>query len=370
MVTKVARLAWQKEAAKLAIRKELAQLIEELVVIVPIKRMSIPKGVTILKSHMFLVNKYLADGGFDKVKARLIADGRDQNPEMFPNKSSPTVAIQSVFTVLGLACQKHWQIVTKIDIKGAFVQTPMRGPPIYIKLDPNIIQFAKEMYPEFNEFIWKDACIYTVLLKAMYGFVQASALWYALIRSVIEEMGYTGGETDKCVFVKQVGDCLYILLLYVDDILAVMDAEEAEKLRTRLEELFGTIQYEEGAKLTYLGMDVNIEDQGMTIDMIFYVKQVLEGETVEEFDSPGTKNMFIVASESKALEEDVRKSFHSKTAKLLFLAKCARPDILTVVTFLCTSVQNATEQDKDKLQRVLGYLKCKQDHMLTCYGRK
>ncbi len=59
-----------------------------------------------------------------------------------------------------------------------------------------------------------------------------------------------------------------------------MDAEEAEKLRTRLEELFGTIQYEEGAKLTYLGMDVNIEDQGMTIDMIFYVKQVLEGETV------------------------------------------------------------------------------------------
>jgi hypothetical protein len=74
------------------------------------------------------------------------------------------------------------------------------------------------MYSEFNEFIWKDACIYTVLLKAMYGFVQASAPWYALIWSVIEEMGYTGGETDKCVFVKQVGDCLYILLLYFYDI--------------------------------------------------------------------------------------------------------------------------------------------------------
>jgi len=130
MVMKVARSAWQEEAAKEAIKRELAQLIKELVAIVPVKRTSIPQGVTILKSHMFLINKYLANGGFDKVKARLIADGRDQDPEMFPNKSSPTVAIQSVFTVLGLACQKRRRIVAKIDIKGAFIQTPMRGPPI------------------------------------------------------------------------------------------------------------------------------------------------------------------------------------------------------------------------------------------------
>jgi hypothetical protein len=136
------------------------------------------------------------------------------------------------------------------------------------------------------------------------------------------------------------------------------------KLRMRLEELFGTIQYEVEAKLSYLGMDVNIVDQGTMIDMRFYVKQVLEGETVEKFDSPRLKNMFIIASDSKILEEDVRKSFHSKTAKLLYLAKRAHPDILTVVTFLFTRVQNATEQDKGKLQRVLGYLKRMQDRTL------
>jgi hypothetical protein len=131
---------------------------------------------------MFLVNKYLTDGGFNKVKARLVADGRDQDPEMSPNKSSPTVAIRSVFTVLGSACQKkRWRIVMRIDIEGVFVQIPMRGLPIDMKLDPKITQFAKEMYPEFNKFIWKDVCIYTVLLKVMYGCVQASALWYALI---------------------------------------------------------------------------------------------------------------------------------------------------------------------------------------------
>jgi hypothetical protein len=43
-------------------------------------------------------------------------------------------------------------------------------------------------------------------------------------------------------------------------------------------------------------------------------------------------------------------------AKLLYLSKCARPDILTVVTYLCTRVQNATVEDEKKLARVLGYL--------------
>jgi hypothetical protein len=68
LVTKVARSAWEEQAAKIAIEKELRQLIEELVAIVPVKRTSIPADVTILKSHMLLVNKYMAGGSFDEVK--------------------------------------------------------------------------------------------------------------------------------------------------------------------------------------------------------------------------------------------------------------------------------------------------------------
>jgi hypothetical protein len=43
------------------------------------------------------------------------------------------------------------------------------------------------------------------MLKAMYGYVQASALWYSLIRSKIEKMGYLVSEMDRCVFAKRVG---------------------------------------------------------------------------------------------------------------------------------------------------------------------
>jgi hypothetical protein len=57
------------------------------------------------------------------------------------------------------------------------------------------------------------------------------------------------------------------------------------------------------------------------------------------------------------LSEKSRVYFHSTVAKLLYLAKRARPDILTVVTYLCTRVQHATVEDERKLARVLGYLK-------------
>jgi hypothetical protein len=66
---------------------------------------------------MFLVRKYIADGTFDKVKAWLVTDGRDQDLELYPNKTSPTVAIHLVFAVLVIATTKPWQIVMKIDVK-------------------------------------------------------------------------------------------------------------------------------------------------------------------------------------------------------------------------------------------------------------
>jgi hypothetical protein len=62
-------------------------------------------------------------------------------------------------------------------------------------------------------------------------------------------------------------------------------------------------------------MDMAIKNSGTTIDMRLYVDQLLEGEDVEVFASPGTKNMFIVKSNLKALQEEVRKSFHSKSKK-------------------------------------------------------
>jgi len=108
-VTKLSKQDWKENEADKAIKTELTTLFKDLKALRAVKRASIKAGTKFLKSHMLVVTKYLALGEFDKMKARLVADGRDQDPELYPNKSSPTVALHSVFTVLGLVADHKWR---------------------------------------------------------------------------------------------------------------------------------------------------------------------------------------------------------------------------------------------------------------------
>jgi len=103
---KVSREEWKTEASIVAVEAELRMLFEELQVLRCVRRVAIKAGTKILKSHMFIVEKRLADSSFDKMKAKLVADGRDQDVELHPDKSLPTVAVHSVYMALGLASGK------------------------------------------------------------------------------------------------------------------------------------------------------------------------------------------------------------------------------------------------------------------------
>jgi hypothetical protein len=136
-------------------------LFEDLLALRVVRWVAIKGGMNIVCSHMFVVEKFLANGEFDKVRARLVANERDQDADMYPNKASPMVVIHSVFTVLGLASMKPWRIVVKIDIKGAFIQTPMTGEPIYMKIDAKMTKYVVELYPHLKEMVEADGCLYT-----------------------------------------------------------------------------------------------------------------------------------------------------------------------------------------------------------------
>ncbi len=98
-------------------------------------------------SHIsFWCAKYLADGSFDKIKARLVVDGRDKDPQLNPNKSSPTVAIHLVFTVLGMAATKTWRIVMKIDVKSICANT-YDGQAYLCKVGPKDNEVCNKLAP-------------------------------------------------------------------------------------------------------------------------------------------------------------------------------------------------------------------------------
>jgi hypothetical protein len=76
-----------------------------------------------------------------------------------------------------------------------------------------------------------------------------------------------------------------------------------------------------------------------------------------------------VDENSKELTATKVKEFHSRVMKLMWLAKRCVPEILCAVSYLSTRVQNANENDWEKLDRVLKYLN-NEDKFMIRFGCK
>ena len=72
---------------------------------------------------MFLKKKFLPDGAFDKLKARLVAGGHLQDREIYNNGSSPTLSTSSLFILSTIA--SRGKCIAAIDFPGAFLNSTM-----------------------------------------------------------------------------------------------------------------------------------------------------------------------------------------------------------------------------------------------------
>ena len=117
---------------------------------------------------------------------------------------------------------------------------------------------------------------------------------------------------------------------------------------------------DEGTSFNFLGMNIKISpDKKIEIEMKDQINEAIEwyGEKINEKPAtPANKNLFSTTKKSKELNSEKSDIFHSVTAKLLYIAKRARLDIETTVSYLCTRVSRSTEDDWLKLRRVLGFL--------------
>ena len=82
-------------------------------------------------------------------------------------------------------------------------------------------------------------------------------------------------------------------------------------------------------------------------------------------NSAAADGLFEIDENSEKLSDAEQEKFHKIVAKGLFLSKRARPDVQPVIAFLCTRVKCPTEQDKEKLHRMMSFLWWTKDECLT-----
>ena len=184
-------------------------------------------------------------------------------------------------------------------------------------------------------------------------------MWYLTIKAVLLKAGFE--EIESCFFKR--GEVL--IVLYVDDLL-VFGKDGFSEIKKLLIDEFQEITVEETDVLNYLGMNVHFKKEKIVLSMSGYIKALLKDRKVETSTVPAGENIFSIDSGGKLIEN--KEGFHTVMAKLLYLSKRVRPDILLAVSFLCTRVNAPNEEDFRKLEKVLGYLSLTKDKALVISG--
>ncbi len=117
--------------------------------------------------------------------------------------------------------------------------------------------------------------------------------------------------------------------------------------------------YLEGCNiLPFLGVMMDFTEKGVvTFSMPEFVDEIVRNAEVATIaNTPAGNNLFSIEETSPKLSKEASEAFRSDTAKLLYLAKKTRVNILLPVSFLCSKVGEPTEDDLRKLRRVNRYL--------------
>jgi hypothetical protein len=315
----------------------------------------------IIRSSMFLKDKYFASGAFEKFKARLVAGGDQQDRTIYEDLAAPTAATANVFAMAALAAREKRAVKT-VDIGGAYLNASMieSGVIVHMRLDKVMTAILVRIDPTFSVYVTEDGSSVVQLDKALYGCVEAAHLWYLMLREKLEAYGFEANPAEPCVFNKMnaAGDQIS-LTLHVDDLFTTCKSEtEIDLFFTYLRTQFPVITVHEGKMLSYLGMMFDFREEGAVyVTMKKTVDDVLEGCGVDKCcATPATDNLFVIREAPKVSEKEAIWC-RSYVAKVLYIAKRVKPECLTAVSFLTSRVGVYDTDDLGKVRRLLGYIR-------------
>ena len=349
------------EEASRVIIQELKQMLNKKVW-VPVSgaKLTAAQRSAIIRSSMFLKKKNNPDGSFQKLKARLVAGGDQQDKGLYDDLSSPTVSTSAVFTMLAVAAHERRRVAV-VDISGAFLNADMSlSVPVHMRLDRTMTDFLTNIDDRYKKYTDAGGGVVVHLKKALYGCVESAGLWYENLHATMSALGYKRNECDRCIF-NRIGpdghQCT--AAVHVDDLLIMSKSKEAEThlidgLRTR----YGAITLAHGPAVNYLGMSIDLSTPGRAaITMRGYTEEVVATSGVHGMArSPATDGLFEIRDGAELVAERTRVWYHKIVAMILYLAKRTKPECLTAVSYLATRVNKCTVDDVEKLQRLVRYL--------------
>jgi len=128
-----------------------------------------------------------------------VAGGDQQDKGLNENLSSPIAATSSVLSVAAIAASEGRSAIA-IDIGGAFLNADIAptGVKVHMGLNSMMTQILIEIDESYKQFVEADGSMIVHLDKALYGCVEAAALWNSDLRTKREKDGFIANPYDAC----------------------------------------------------------------------------------------------------------------------------------------------------------------------------
>jgi hypothetical protein len=281
-----------------------------------------PTGTRLIKSKYVYKLKKDWTGRVTKRKSRLVVQGFLQREGVDYNETYAPVAKATTFRLL-LALTKTLKLhLHQLDVDSAFP---------YADLDEDVY-----MTPPPGMDISEGYCL--KLLKSLYGLKQAPRNWNKNIVEQVKSLGFKQCILDNCMFVKHIGAEIYLISLYVDDILvAGSNLTEVERIKKQFTERYemkdlGELNY-------YLGMKITRSKEFIKLDQSGYIREILEkysyllrGQETKTYNTPMERELKLRRTEKLNMTAKQKAyvnnfPYQNIVGALLYLSLNTRPDI-------------------------------------------
>ena len=387
IITVVDKTANDQEAILQSRLKEMKVLIDKGT-IHPIKHtdMTVMEMQKRLLTKIFTIRK--RDGAY---KSRMVTGASDkpQDKADVPNSWAPTGKFEFVLMGLCIALRESRHIST-IDFTAAFLNAdlPKQVTPQneefrrILEVKPEMIDLIIKVKPEWKEFICQGrgkhgsasrGSMFFVIDKALYGMIEASFAWHSELHTTLLAMGFEQSESDPCVYHSYKNGDRTSIIVYVDDLMVLAKSKlRAQAIQDELRKRYNSIttrEFNAENEIDYLNVHIkqvkeNEKTVAYEVHQTAYCKKIIEDLQLEDEMSPFEKtilpytlDLFHVSEDSPLLNKEDTKWYAMAVGKLLYTSSKVRTLLALPVSFLSKRMKAPTHEDKDKLMRVLFWIR-------------
>lgn len=222
---------------------------------------------------------------------------------------------------------------------------------------------SEEIYMECPEGMEHEEDEILLLLKTIYGLVQASAEYYRTYKTTMEKIGFEVCPVEPCLFKRKRHGKLHLVSVHIDDNLSCADKKSNESILKELPEA-GLKVTSEDTLDDYLGGQILFnKDRTMAwIGQPHMIKKLAKtfGEEVsklQKYKTPGTPGQgLVMAKDEEEMLDGARHSrFRTGTGMLLYCVKVSRPLLANPVRELSKVLSKPNEAAYKEMLRIIKY---------------